>query len=134
MHHTSTKVFRYIQCVPLSIYNVMVLTLPFYVCIVAGVPLPDFKEFDDFGVDGRNLIHFMFAQIPSDFSFHPTDHIRFLLYLSCNAFCATREIDNRMRHVRLHLISSNSSKSHKSIRLCAPIARFSNQSIKPSQG
>ena len=35
----------------------------------AGVPLPDFTEFGGIGVDGRNLMRFMFAQIPSDFTF-----------------------------------------------------------------
>ena len=35
----------------------------------AGVPLPDFKESDGIGVDERNRVRFMFAQIPSDFSF-----------------------------------------------------------------
>ena len=33
------------------------------------VPLPDFKEFDGIGVDEHNRMRFMFAQIPSDFSF-----------------------------------------------------------------
>ena len=35
----------------------------------AGVPLPDFKEFDGIGVDEHNRMRFMFAQILSDFSF-----------------------------------------------------------------
>ena len=35
----------------------------------ADVPMPVFKKFDGIGVDGRNLMRFMFAQIPSDFSF-----------------------------------------------------------------
>ena len=60
----------------------------------AGVPLPDFKEFDGIGVDGRNLMQFMFAQIPSDFLFPLPNRLhRVLLYLSCNAFCTT--IENR---------------------------------------
>ena len=37
--------------------------------IKAGVSLPDFEEFDGIGVDERNRMRFMFAQIPSDFSF-----------------------------------------------------------------
>ena len=39
--------------------------------IKAGVSLTDFKEFDGIGVDERNRMRFMFAQIPSDF-FVPT--------------------------------------------------------------
>ena len=35
----------------------------------AGVPLPDFNEFDDIGVDERNRMQFMLAQIQSEFSF-----------------------------------------------------------------
>ena len=35
----------------------------------AGVPLPYFKEFDGIGVDERNRMRFIFAQIPSNFSF-----------------------------------------------------------------
>ena len=34
----------------------------------AGVPLPDFKEFDGIGVDDRNRMRFMFTQNPSNFS------------------------------------------------------------------
>ena len=35
----------------------------------AGVSLPDFKEFDGIGVDERDRMRFMLAQIPSNFSF-----------------------------------------------------------------
>ena len=64
----------------------------------AGVPLPDFKEFDGIGVDGRNRMRFMFARIPSDFSFQlPERSHTFLLYQYLNAFRATIEINNRIR-------------------------------------
>ena len=65
----------------------------------------------------------------------PTDRIRFLLYLSHNAFRATVEINNRMRSIRSSLTCqtpSDSSKSHTIVWLCAPTARFSNRSVKPS--
>ena len=82
----------------------------------ASFQLPDFKVFDGLGVDGLNLIRFMFAQIPFDFLFPmsvdcPTDYIRFLLYLSRNAFCTMIEIDNCMRSIRSSLTCQTPSDS-----------------------
>ena len=45
-----------------------VVRVDFINAFKAGVSLPDFKEFDGIGVDERNRMRFMFAQIPSDFS------------------------------------------------------------------
>ena len=49
----------------------------------AGLPLPDFTECDGIGVDERNLMRFMFAQIPSHFSFPLPDraHTIFAMFL-----------------------------------------------------
>ena len=41
----------------------------FIILYKVGIALPNLREFDGIGVDGRNLMRFMFAQIPSDFSF-----------------------------------------------------------------
>ena len=49
----------------------------------AGVSLHDFKEFDGIGVGGRNLMRFVIAQIPSDFSFPLPDrsHTIFVIFI-----------------------------------------------------
>ena len=54
---------------------------------------PDFRKFDGIGVDGRNLIPFIFSKIPSDFSFPlpVTSHWILLYYpvqVKCNG-CTT---------------------------------------------
>ena len=57
-------------------YTVTVSSGCVYFCVFlllyshkACISLPDFKEFDGIGVDERNRMRFMFAQIPSDFLF-----------------------------------------------------------------
>ena len=67
-------------------------------------------------------------------SHYPTDRTRFLLFFSHNAFRAMIEIDpsDRVWHVKLHPIPSDSPKSHTIVRLCATTAKFSNRSVKPT--
>ena len=66
----------------------------------------------------------------------PTDRIRFLLYLSHNAFRTMIEMNNRMRSIRSSLTCQSPSDFIRffknRIRLCAPTARFSLRSVKPS--
>ena len=59
----------------------------------AGIPLPDFKEFDGIGVDEVIGCDSCLLRSHPIFSSHcPTNRMRFLLYLSPNAFRGMIEI------------------------------------------
>ena len=86
----------------------------------AGVPLPDFKEFDDIGVDERNRMQSCLLRSHPIFRSHcPTDRIRFLLSLSHNAFRAMTEMNNRMRSIRSSLTCQSPSNSIRFFKIAS---------------
>ena len=77
----------------------------------AGVLLPDFKEFDGIGVDEHNRMRFMFAQIPSDFSFPLPNQSDAIFVIFVSECISRNDRNNRMRFIRSSLTCQSPSDS-----------------------